>query len=224
VNPKPQSPPRVAVFDLGKVLVDFDYRIAARNIAARSARTPQELMDFVSQAPWLFRFETGLMTNEQFYDEVRRFSGFDGSIGEFARVFGDIFSPIEPMIELQAALRRRGLPAYIFSNTNDFAVRHIRRQYPFFGNFDGYILSYEHGAMKPEAKLYEVVERTSGARGGDILYIDDRPENIDAGTARGWQTILHEAPDKTRAQVERCGISLAPNPSPEMTTGGRSAG
>ena len=74
------------------------------------------------------------------------------------------------MVQLQAALRQRGLPTYVFSNTNELAAEHIRRNFPFYANFDGYILSYEHGAMKPDARLYEVVERQSGRRErGDSL-------------------------------------------------------
>ena len=36
------------------------------------------------------------------------------------------------MIELHAELQRRGHQTYIFSNTNDLAVEHIRRNFPFF--------------------------------------------------------------------------------------------
>ena len=40
--------------------------------------------------------------------------------------------------------------------------------------------------MKPDAKIYEAMERMAGRRGSDLLYIDDRPENIAAGAKRGW--------------------------------------
>jgi HAD superfamily hydrolase (TIGR01509 family) len=110
------------------------------------------------------------------------------------------------MIDLQSALRRKGMPTYVFSNTNDLAVRHIRRAFPFFADFNGYILSYEHRAMKPDPKLYQVVEERSGRRGPEILYLDDRPENVAAGAARGWQTILHQSPEKSRAAVEKLGL------------------
>ena len=40
-----------------------------------------------------------------------------------------------------------------------------------------------------------------GRRGADLIYIDDRPENIAAGAARGWRAILHESPEKTRAAI-----------------------
>src|ERR1700722_14333301 len=95
--------------------------------------------------------------------------------------------------------RQKRIPTYIFSNTNHIQLNYIRNKYPFFSGFDGYILSYEHGAMKPQAKLYEVVERETGRRGSQILYIDDRAENIEAGAARGWQVILQETPEKTLA-------------------------
>jgi len=197
---------KTVVFDLGKVLVDFDYSIAARKIAARGKMPADEINYFISQSPLLFRYETGLMTTQQFYDEVCAATGFDGKPEEFGQCFADIFVPIPPMVQLQATLRRSGRLSYIFSNTNDLAVGHIRRNFPFFANFDGYILSYEHGAMKPNAKLYEVVERCCGHQGAEILYLDDRPENITAGAARGWQVILQESAEKTLAAIQILGL------------------
>jgi len=64
------------------------------------------------------------------------------------------------------------------------AVSHIRRAFPFFSNFDGYVYSYEHRAMKPDPKFYAVVERMTSCRGKQILYIDDRPENAATGLVR----------------------------------------
>ena len=198
--------PQVVVFDLGKVLLDFDYGIAARRIAARGKVSPEAIKNFIDHSPLLFRYETGQMTKEQFFDEIRAASGFRGDLEEFSGFFSDIFVPIEPMVALHSELRRHGIPTYIFSNTNELATGHIRRRFPFFHNFDGYILSYEHGAMKPDHKLYEVVEAQSGHRQAEILYLDDRPENIAAGAARGWQVILQETSEKSRVAVEKTGL------------------
>jgi 2-haloacid dehalogenase len=198
--------PRVVVFDLGKVLVDFDYTIAARSIAARSAVTMPQVKEFLDHSPLLFRYETGLMTKQQFFDEVRAFTKFQGDIEEFGLLFGDIFTAMPRMIELHAALRSKGVPCYIFSNTNELAVAHIRRAFPFFAGFDGYVFSYEHGAMKPQPKLYEVVEEMAGRRGKEILYLDDRAENVAAGTARGWHAILQETPELSWAAVRKVGL------------------
>lgn len=206
------TPAKAIVFDLGKVLVDFDYAIAGRKLAARATMAPSELGRFLIGVPLIVRYETGLISNEEFYHEIKAASGYLGDLEEFASLFADIFTPIQPMIQLHADLRTRGFPTYIFSNTNDLAVRFIRQNFPFFHQFDDYILSYEHQSMKPDARLYEVVEARSGARGADILYIDDRPENIVAGAARGWQTILQESPGKTRAAIQELGLLNQPRP------------
>jgi len=198
--------PKAVVFDLGKVLVDFDYGIAARRIAARGKMSAGEVQHFIEGSPLLLRFETGRMTQEQFFAEVQSAIGFDGTLGEFTGFFADIFAPIEPMLKLHAALRQRGVPTYIFSNTNELAVGHIRKNFPFFSQFNGYICSYEHGAMKPDAKLYEVVEQTSRLGGPELLYLDDRPENVAAGTARGWRAVLHESSEKSQSAVVSSGL------------------
>ena len=192
----------IVAFDLGKVLVDFDYYIAVSRIAARSKQPPDGIKIFLGQSQAIIDYECGRLTREEFYEQARKATGFRGTIEEFGDFFANIFTPIPPMIELHAGLRRRGIPTYIFSNTNDLAVEHIRRKFPFFRDFDGYIYSFEVGAMKPEAKIYEVLEKLAGRRGADIVYLDDRPENVAAGAARGWRTILHETPEKTRAAME----------------------
>jgi len=193
----------VIVFDLGKVLVDFDYEPATGKIAARSDKPPENLHSHLGGSPLLVQYETGLLTRSDFFEAVRRATGFRGDLEEFGRFFADIFTAIPPMIELHAELRRRGFKTYIFSNTNDLAIEHVRRNFPFFANFDGYIFSHEVKAMKPAAKIYEAMETMAGRRGAEIIYIDDRLENIEAGSTRGWMTILHETPKKTRATLDR---------------------
>ena len=201
------------VFDLGKVLVDFDYSIAARRIAARSSPQLDRERLFSDHAPLLFRYEVGQITTEQFFAEMRAITGFTGSLDEFAEPFADIFTAISPMIELHAVMRKQGFRTWIFSNTNPLAVSHIRRHFPFFKDFDGYLYSYEHGAMKPDAKLYEILERTTQRRGEEIVYIDDRPENVATGAGRGWRAVLHESPGKTRSALREMG--LLENSQPE---------
>jgi FMN phosphatase YigB (HAD superfamily) len=197
------------IFDLGKVLVDFDYSIAVRKLAARSSRpSSQSLHDFLGTSPLLVEYESGRLNRQQFFQALHQAVGFhaDFSLEEFGGYFADIFTAMPGTIALHAELRRRGFKTYIFSNTNDLAVEHIRRNFPFFGNFDGYILSYEVGGMKPQTEIYEAMERLAGRRGADLVYLDDRPENIAAGAARGWRAILHESSEKSRGTLQQWGL------------------
>jgi FMN phosphatase YigB (HAD superfamily) len=197
--------PRVVVFDLGKVLVDFDYSLAAKNLCPKCKIGVTELSTVLT-SEILYRYETGTLSRENFFQAIQNGTGFTGDIEGFALLFADIFEPIEPMVKLHESLRKRNIPTYIFSNTNDMAIAHIRSRFPFFSKFDGYVLSYEVGAMKPDPKIYEAVEDKCKLKGAEILYIDDRPENIAVGATRAWQVILQQEPDKTIRQVQQLGL------------------
>jgi FMN phosphatase YigB (HAD superfamily) len=198
--------PKVVVFDLGKVLVDFDYSVAARKVAARSAKPLGNLVSLLSTSSLVIQYECGFVTRREFFEKVRDAVGFQGTLEEFGGYFADIFTEIPPMIALHAELRQRGVPTYIFSNTNDLAIEHIEKNFPFFKNFDGYIYSCDVGAMKPDAKIYQVMEQKCGRCGADIIYLDDRRENVEAGALRGWTAFVHETPGKTWAIMEELGV------------------
>ncbi len=202
--------PGAVVFDLGKVLLDFDYTIAAQKLAAESDVSAEQIRGFIDHSPLLVRYEKGKITREEFFEEVRRASGYRGTLQAFSAMFSDVFTPIQPMIELKQRLTAAGIPTYIFSNTNELAITHIQATYPFYGTFDGYVVSYEHGFMKPESELYERVEAIAGHTGGSICYLDDRLENIEAGARRGWKAVLHRSPGQSVEALSRLGIGHQP--------------
>jgi HAD superfamily hydrolase (TIGR01509 family) len=137
------------------------------------------------------------MTTQQFFAAVRERIGFAGNFNEFAAAFADIFTEMPEMTRLHDTLRGRGLPTFVFSNTNEIAVGHVRRNFPFFSNFTDYVFSFEHGVLKPNQGIYKIVEQRSGCRGAEILFLDDKPENAEAGAKRGWQTICHRSAEES---------------------------
>jgi glucose-1-phosphatase len=194
---------KAVVFDLGKVLVDFDYSIAAQKLAENCAKPAGELQKMLDHSPLLYRFESADMTKQEFYREFCSGAGFTGNYDLFAAAFGDIFSELPDMIRWQKGLRERGVPTYICSNTNDIAITHIRKSFPFFEHFDGYILSYEVSALKPDAAIYRAAEQMIGARGEELVFIDDRADNCEGAAKLGWRTICHRDAAETIPLVEQ---------------------
>ncbi|HIG81643.1 MAG TPA: HAD family phosphatase [Verrucomicrobiales bacterium] len=197
---------KVAAFDIGKVLLDFDYGIFVRRMAPRTRMDVPTLDAFLNQSPLLAQYESGQLTSPEFFTVVQNETGFDGTEPEFAAYFEDIFTPIDEIIAMHAKLVASGLPTYTFSNTNEMAVRHIIRAYDFWPRFTGHILSHEVRALKPNPKIYEVFEQTTGCQGNEILYLDDRPENVAAAATRGWHAIEHRDAEFTREAVMRLGV------------------
>lgn len=197
---------RLIVFDLGKVLVDFDYRIAARHLSPHTHLSPEQIIELLLHSPLLLEYERGEMSNAEFYQALVQKTGLRASFEEFATRFGDIFSPIAPMIELLDYFQSSNRPTAVLSNTNDLAIRHIRAHYPFFNRFQHHVLSFEHRAMKPDPALYRVLEHDSGVPPAHILFLDDRPENVAAAQQLGWQAFVHHDPKATRRSFIELGL------------------
>jgi len=198
--------PKAVVFDLGNVLLDFDYRRTVQRIQDRCKIPPDKIWELLGDSDAFQRFEGGAIQPEEFFGEVQKVTGYDGRFEDFAEFFGDVFTEVPAMIDWQDELRRRGIPTYILSNTNDLSIRFIRNRFPFFANFTDYIFSHEHRAMKPAAKIYDVLEQRAGLRGPDLFYIDDRLENIQAAVARGWQAVHHVKPAQTLEVARGLGL------------------
>lgn len=93
------------------------------------------------------------------------------------------------------ALRARGVPVFALSNfgIGTFAV--AEPAWPALGRFDRRYISGHMGMAKPDAEIYAAVEADCGIPPERLLFTDDRPENIAAATARGWQTHLFTGPE-----------------------------
>lgn len=198
--------PEVVVFDLGKVLLDFDYSITARHLAELCEVSPEGILETIDQSHLLLDYEEGKLSTDEFYGKVCEQTGYRGDFETFRDAFADIFSEIPPMVDLQRRLRAAGVPCYIFSNTNEVAIHHIKRNFSFFGEFDGYVYSYLEKSMKPDTPIYEAVEAKTGKSGEAVIYLDDKAENVAAGAARGWQTVHHVDPTSSIAAVAATGL------------------
>jgi HAD superfamily hydrolase (TIGR01509 family) len=200
--------PQAVVFDLGKVLLDFDYGIAVRNLSPFIPGGPAAARRALQETDLLAQYERGQISTSVFFGEVRKITRLSCDFATFEEHFCDIFTEIPAMIALHAAVRALGLPTYILSNTNDLQAQFIRRRFPFFSQFDGYVLSFEHGCMKPAPKLYDVVERLAQRRGAELIYMDDRPENVETARERGWQAIVHASPEVTQRTLRQAGLAV----------------
>lgn len=196
----------VVAFDIGKVLLDFDYGILIAKLAPRTQWDKGVLDAYLNQSPLLAEYESGRLTSSEFFTRIQSETKFNGTESEFAGLFKNIFTPIEAVINMHRQLVESGVPTYTFSNTNEMAVRHISRSYDFWPRFTGHILSHEVKSLKPDAGIYESLEAASGRDGESIIYLDDRPENIEAGRARGWRACCHQDASKTRNFLEVQGV------------------
>ncbi len=109
-------------------------------------------------------------------------------------------------VRLLRALRAAGVPVFALSNFGIQTFELARPVYPFLDEFDQRYISGYLGKVKPWAPIYEALEEGCGITPSALLFADDRQENLDAATIRGWQTHLFVSPQDWAARLVQEGL------------------
>lgn len=206
MRPAPQPVIEAVVFDLGNVLIAVDETRALDRMAARTGKTLRELEGYVMLTPFVNQLARGELSSQRFFEIVRQDTGFDGDFAEFARIWSDIFAPIEPMIALAGRLKGR-VTRLILSNTNAIHMDHIFAQFPIVRELEGLVLSHEVGLLKPDPRIYELTLQRFGLRAEHAVFIDDIPTNVDGARAAGLYGIHYQNPDQVRLELTNLGVA-----------------
>jgi len=190
---------RAFLFDIGNVLVHFDFAKAVRRLAETSEATPDAMKTLLE--PIKEDLESGRMSDDDFITQSIARIGFGGSRAEFAEIWSDIFTENIPMTALVRRLAREH-PLYLFSNTSGLHKEWFMRRFDVFAQFRGGIFSHEAGCMKPDAAIYEKAIAQLDLDPAQTFYIDDLPENIAAGERLRFTT-HHYASDRHEALEQR---------------------
>jgi len=185
------------LFDLGKVLLDFDNENAKKHfISMGVADYDVRVMKLHTQHVFT-DVETGKLSEQQFIDKISTELGGHISETEIRNAWNSILIRFrtESMKHLERLKERYGL--YLLSNTN--AIHHQEFNKMLFdqlntGSLDSYFTkayySYQTGMRKPDIRIYELVLRDAGIEPASTLFIDDLPENIAAASTLGFHTHL----------------------------------
>ena len=195
------------VFDLGNVLLAFDDNIARDRMAARTGKSPAEIESYFRSKPHVMLLSLGKMPARQFYRTVAKDLGFDGDYEEFALIFSDIFSPIDPMLKLAAGLAQR-VPRLILSNTNAIHMEFVLERFPVIQEFDDQILSHEVGLLKPDRAIYELAAKRSGFEVGRMLFIDDLHANVEGARGAGMRAVQFAGVEPLRQELTKLGVPI----------------
>lgn len=181
-------------FDLGNVLLSFDPQLACNNLANLCGISPEQAQSFLYDSGIEDQFEHGELSPESFVNAFRRQLPPDGDdVADQAMLdaMSDMFQPITSMEGVLQAVRDQGIGVGLLSNTCHAHLDWVRRQKYAVTDFefDATILSYEVGAMKPAAAIYQAAEDAVEPPANQILFLDDKPENTEAARQRGWQAV-----------------------------------
>lgn len=181
----------LVVFDLGRVLV----RICNNWIDACASVGVQVSMNDFDPATYehlrrlVWQVEAGAVSFDEFVAQAAQaMNASADQIRSASRAFVKGVYPGVP--ELLDQIHAAGIATACLSNTNEhhWGLMSDPTQASFLplSGLKHRFASHLIGARKPDAAIYEHLERQTGHRGPQILFFDDVKENVEAAIQRGW--------------------------------------
>jgi putative hydrolase of the HAD superfamily len=197
---------KTLIFDLGGVVVPLDFPRAYREISAYSPHSTEEIRRRIGATDLYLRSESGRIETPDFIREMSQALGLDVDEATFRRIWCSVFPP-RTLLEddlLEALHQRRRI--LLLSNTNAVHFEWIRENYPILRHFDGFVLSYEVGHMKPAPEIYREAVRRAGCRPEECYFTDDTAANVEGAIREGLDAVEFVSSDRLRADLAARGV------------------
>lgn len=196
--------PRCVIFDVGRVLFDWDLR----HLFAKLIADPDELEWFVTHVvtpEWHFQHDAGRPLAEMLPERKAEFPGHDALIDAYAARFNEtIPAPVPGSLELVERLDAAGVPLFAITNFGHEFWAGFRPTQPVFDRFRNIIVSGTEKRMKPDPAIYALAIARFGIDPAGVIFIDDNAKNVAAAEAAGIAGhLFRDAAELERALVER---------------------
>ena len=182
---------RIALFDLGGVIVDWSPARLYSQIFADSAECERFLAS-VCTMDWHTRHDAGLSFAENAAPLIARYPQYESQIRAWSSRWMEMFDGcIEGTERLIEALAGKGRPLYALSNMPAEVWPAVRAAYPVMSRFREVIVSGEVRMVKPDPGIFHyALSRMGGPSPDQVLFVDDVARNIATADALGLRTHL----------------------------------
>ena len=194
------------VFDIGKVLVEWDLRCLFRKLIA----DPEELEWFVANVvteAWHYQVDQGRPLAEIVAERIAEFPEHRGLIEAYATRYNEtIPGPVPGSIALVEALHAAQVPLFAITNFGAEFWEQFRPQWPVLDLFSDIVVSGIEKLHKPDPAIFALSAARFGLAPEAMLFIDDNPANTGAAAGCGWQ--VHHFTDSERLEQDLRGRGL----------------
>ncbi|UCE39751.1 MAG: HAD family phosphatase [Candidatus Aminicenantes bacterium] len=196
------------ISDLGKVILFFDNFIFFRKMADYCPFSADDIAERVHRHKELIlSFDTGKIEATDFYREVML--KLEAKIGQetFFHIYNDVFSVNPPVLDLLRRLKTNNR-LILLSNTDVERFGFIKKEFPEIFLFDGYVLSYEVGYMKPHREIYREALKKARVSAEECVFLDDLTENIEEARRIGMNAILYGPQTDLEVRLKQLNVTL----------------
>jgi putative hydrolase of the HAD superfamily len=205
-TPKHQSLIEVIFFDLGNVILPFNnYQIAeklCRSCQKEEFQEPGRIFSYLFDLEngVINDFDSGRVSPSEFFQSIKKYLGLSIAFEKFVPIWTDIFTEDREVSEIIRSLKgkcRLGL----LSNTDPLHFRYIVSTFPIVSTFEKWILSYEVGFRKPDARIFQRAIEWASVEPQKILFIDDTKGHVEAAISLGMQGVHFHSSQQLKEEL-----------------------
>jgi putative hydrolase of the HAD superfamily len=200
------EPIRAVIFDIGGVLFENIQEFFLPDLARRHGLDPDHVLSlgYRHGADW----GLGRSTEEDYWRGILADAGLD--LGLLPSLVEETTTYIRPIPQTWEVVN--GLPPDlrigILSNTTWEWTRRLREVHDWADRFDPVLLSCELGLCKPDPAIYRLLLERLGLPGAQVLFVDDREDNLAAAAALGIKGHLFVDQAGLQSELARRGIAV----------------
>ncbi|MEF9920664.1 MAG: HAD family phosphatase [Erysipelotrichaceae bacterium] len=178
------------IFDIGNVLIDFQPDLYFKEMIANH-ELRKHLCDIIFHSPEWLAVDEGTLD----YDDceailLKQHPSDSSNIKMMIDTWMKMMIVKEEVLSYAYSLQKEGYKIYLLSNLSAGSHDYIRNINNFFDEFDGFVLSYEVGLVKPDAEIYKTLLRKYELRSTQCIFIDDLKANIEQAIALGIHGVV----------------------------------
>ncbi|MDD5347161.1 MAG: HAD family phosphatase [Candidatus Omnitrophica bacterium] len=203
---------KAVIFDLGRVLIDFDHRLSAQKISDLTGKSAEDVYRLFFDSRLIQRFEEGKLSADAFFREVKKLLGLEVAYDEFLPVWNRIFFLTEENKQVYALAKflKKRYTVALLSNINCLHHAYLKETFPVFDAFHRIFTSYELGHIKPDPQIYCAVLAALAIQPHEAFYVDDRAELIEQAARLGIHSYIYKGVAQLKSDLASCGIDCPP--------------
>jgi glucose-1-phosphatase len=198
---------KAVIFDLGRVIVPFDFKRGYARLAPLCGLEPADIPHRISTTDLVQRYESGAIQSRDFVRELASHLNFETTYENFCEIWSSIFLPETLIPESMLEGIARNYPLILLSNTNQIHFDMIRENYSLLRHFNKFVLSYEVGAMKPFPLIYERAIEAAGCAPHECFFTDDIAAYVEGARAAGIDAVQFESAEQITCELHRRGVT-----------------
>ncbi len=176
------------VFDMGRVLVDYEADKATRMFTDNEEFIREVDLVIYKSGEWIM-MDAGMISEEEALEAFLKRCSCD-EVREIARKSFETWDefnlyPHPKMDQVVKELKKKGYQLYVLSNISERLNGKMEKIIPNSELFNGIFMSAPHKCMKPQPIIYKAFCEEYNLKAEECLFIDDIPRNVEGAKQIG---------------------------------------